>query len=103
MMKWIPIKRGIYRSQGHRYSEIYWLRYSAVSSAAHLITQIPGNGRHAPLISPLLNPDIQIDHHNTVGKTPALYLRYIGFKSPIRKQATLGPKGLIKVEKLKLG
>lgn len=52
MLKWIPIKRGIYGSQGRKYSEICWLRYSAMSSAVQLITQIPGNGRHEPLPSP---------------------------------------------------
>ena len=47
VLECIPIKRGVYRSQWHKYSEICRLRYSAMSSAA--LTQIPGNGRHAPL------------------------------------------------------
>jgi hypothetical protein len=73
-LKWIPIKRGLYRSQGRKYSEIYWLRQSAMSSAAHLITQIPGNDRHAPLPS---TPSSRYPNRpcNTVFNTPALYLR----------------------------
>ena len=73
MLKWIPIKRGLYRSQGRKYSEIYWLRQSAMSSAAHLLTQIPGNDRHAPLSSP---PTSRYPNRpcNTVRNTPALYL-----------------------------
>jgi hypothetical protein len=102
MLKWIPIKHGVYRSHGHKYSEIYWFRHSALSRAAHLITEIPGNGRHAPLPS-TLHPDIQIDHHNTVGNNPALYLRGTGFKSPTQKQAILRPKRLIKIHKFRLG
>jgi hypothetical protein len=102
MLKWIPIKRGVCRSQGRKYSEIYWLRYSAMSRAAHLITQIPGNGRHAP------SPQFPTTRHPNrpsqySGKTPALYLRGTGFKSPTRKQATLWTKRLIKVKKFKLG
>jgi len=73
-----------------------------MSSAVQLIILIPGNGRHVPLPSPL-HPDIQVDHHNTVGNTPALYLRGTGFKSPTRKQATLRPRRLIKLQKFKLG
>jgi len=46
ILKCIPIKRGVYRSQRHKYSEIYRLRYSAMSRAA--LIQIPGNGRYAP-------------------------------------------------------
>jgi hypothetical protein len=46
-LKWIPIKRGIYRPQGRRYSEIHWLRYPAMSRAKHLMPQIPGSDRHA--------------------------------------------------------
>ena len=43
MLKWIQIKRSVYRSQGCNFGGIYWLRYSEVSRAAQWTISLPND------------------------------------------------------------